>query len=161
MVTTDDALELDDAALLGLVLAVDRLALLGHAADVERPHRQLRARLADRLGGDDADRHALLDERRRWPGPCRSSSRQTPSGAWQVIGLRTVILSSPSFSSSLALSGVIISFSSTITSPVVGLLDRLAADAAADRLGERPIDLVALVHDPLGDARAWCRSRAW
>ena len=34
--------------------------LLGHSrrrsADVERPHRQLRARLADRLRGDDADR---------------------------------------------------------------------------------------------------------
>ena len=27
----------------------------GDAAGVERPHRQLRARLADRLGGDDPD----------------------------------------------------------------------------------------------------------
>ena len=40
--------------------------LLGHArcrtADVERAHRELRARLADRLGGDDADRLADLDE---------------------------------------------------------------------------------------------------
>ena len=36
---------------------------LDHAADVERPHRQLRARLADRLGGDDAHRHAFLDQR--------------------------------------------------------------------------------------------------
>src|SRR5207245_1346768 len=32
------------------------------AADVERPHRQLRAGLADRLRGDDADRLAELDE---------------------------------------------------------------------------------------------------
>ena len=32
----------------------------GDAAGVERPHRQLRARLADRLGGDDADRVADL-----------------------------------------------------------------------------------------------------
>src|SRR6185295_9203146 len=30
----------------------------GDAAGVERPQRQLRARLADRLGGDDADRVA-------------------------------------------------------------------------------------------------------
>jgi hypothetical protein len=39
--------------------------LLGHArrgaADMERPHRQLRARLADGLRGDDADRLAELD----------------------------------------------------------------------------------------------------
>ena len=32
------------------------------AADVERPHRELRARLADRLRGDDADRFADVDE---------------------------------------------------------------------------------------------------
>ena len=32
----------------------------GDAAGVERPHRQLRARLADRLRGDDADRVADL-----------------------------------------------------------------------------------------------------
>src|SRR4030095_2583975 len=40
--------------------------LLGHArgraADVERPHRQLRAGLANRLGGDDAHRLTELDE---------------------------------------------------------------------------------------------------
>ena len=34
----------------------------GHAAGVEGPHRQLRARLADGLGGDDAHRLADLDE---------------------------------------------------------------------------------------------------
>ena len=44
--------QLDDAGqAVGDVLA-------GDAARVERPHRQLRARLADRLGGDDADRLA-------------------------------------------------------------------------------------------------------
>src|SRR5207248_4984156 len=32
----------------------------GNTAGVERAHRQLRARLADRLGGDDADRIADL-----------------------------------------------------------------------------------------------------
>ena len=32
----------------------------GDTAGVERPHRQLGARLADRLGGDDADRVADL-----------------------------------------------------------------------------------------------------
>jgi hypothetical protein len=43
------------------------LALLDRArrdaAGVEGPHRQLRARLADRLGGDDADRQALSTRR--------------------------------------------------------------------------------------------------
>ncbi len=57
-----DALELDDAGLLGLDARSRRTLALDHAADVEGPHRQLRARLADRLGGDDADRHAFLDQ---------------------------------------------------------------------------------------------------
>ena len=37
------------------------LAARRRAADVERPHRELRARLADRLAGDDADRLADVD----------------------------------------------------------------------------------------------------
>ena len=36
---------------------------LRRAADVERAHRELRARLADRLGGDDAHRLAHVDRR--------------------------------------------------------------------------------------------------
>jgi hypothetical protein len=36
---------------------------LGGAADVEGPHGQLRARLADRLRGDDADGLADIDRR--------------------------------------------------------------------------------------------------
>ena len=56
-----DADELDLALALGLdVLLLD--AARGHAADVEGAHGELGARLADRLGGDDADGHALLDE---------------------------------------------------------------------------------------------------
>src|SRR4029079_16923626 len=54
-------------------LVADRAGVLGveggllrdsrrRAADVERTHRELRARLADRLGGDDADRQAELDQ---------------------------------------------------------------------------------------------------
>ena len=59
--TTLHAGELDDAVLLGLdVVLFDARA--GRAADVERPHRELRARLADRLGGDDADGHAFFDQ---------------------------------------------------------------------------------------------------
>ena len=51
----------DGAVVLGLD---DRLleGLAGCATDVERTHGQLRAGLADGLGGDDADRFAHLDE---------------------------------------------------------------------------------------------------
>ena len=44
-------------------LEVRLLVELRRAADVEGPHRQLGARLADRLGGDDADRFADVDRR--------------------------------------------------------------------------------------------------
>ena len=53
--------ELDDA----LVLRVERRRIRNarrRAADVERAHRQLRARLADGLRGDDADRQTHLDQ---------------------------------------------------------------------------------------------------
>ncbi len=51
-----------------------------------------------------------------------------------------------------AASQVIISFSSTITSSGDRIGDGVAADPAADRLGQRPLDLLALVDDALGDA---------
>src|SRR4029077_14513483 len=68
-------LDVDDAVVLGDLREALRLTRLeqlhdtrqavrdvraGDAAGVERPHRQLRARLADRLGGDDAHRVADL-----------------------------------------------------------------------------------------------------
>ena len=93
MTTTVSALSVssivDDAVLLGDLREALRLARLeqlhdarqavrdvraGDAAGVERPHGQLRARLADRLGGDDADRVADLRGLRRSP----SSGRSTP-----------------------------------------------------------------------------------
>src|SRR4029077_12301712 len=60
---------LDDVAVHDLDLAVIAgldLGLAGDlrcAADVERAHRELRARLADRLRGDHADRLADIDRR--------------------------------------------------------------------------------------------------
>ena len=51
---------------------------LPQAADVEGAHGELRARLAHRLRRDDADRRADLHQRRRWRGPCRSTSAQAP-----------------------------------------------------------------------------------
>ena len=63
-IVADDlqARELHDARLLGPAFVVDDRALTD-AADVERTHRQLRARLADALGADDPDGHAFFDHR--------------------------------------------------------------------------------------------------
>ena len=74
VVAADDLDDAVDVADLGLALghaAFEQLldsrqaggdVQAGDAAGVERPHRQLRARLADRLGGDDAHRLADADE---------------------------------------------------------------------------------------------------
>ena len=56
-----EAVVADDAAGAGLDVVLDQ-GPGGDAAGVERPHRELRARLADALGGDDAGGQALLDE---------------------------------------------------------------------------------------------------
>ena len=56
-----DALQLDDTGLLGADFTFLDDAASG-AADVEGSHRQLRARLADRLGSDNSHRHAFLDQ---------------------------------------------------------------------------------------------------
>src|SRR5205823_13280555 len=58
--------------------------LAGCAADVERPHRQLRAGFADRLGGDDADRLAKLHElSRRQVAPVTLRANAAPGFAGQ------------------------------------------------------------------------------
>ena len=133
-VVADDlhAGELDHALLLGLDLALFDVAG-GRAADVERTHRQLRARLADALGGDDAHGHAFLDQRAG--GEVHAVAQaQMPSAASQVIGLRTWIFSRPS-SSMLAgdLDGDQVVF---LDDHFVGdrVDDVRAADAAADRV---------------------------
>ena len=54
--------ELDDAPLLRLGVTIFDIPL-GDTTDVEGPHRQLRARLANTLGGNDPHRHALFDHR--------------------------------------------------------------------------------------------------
>ena len=52
----------------------------GDAAGVEGTHGQLRAGLADGLGGDDADRLAEVDQLARWQGSCRSTWRTRRCG---------------------------------------------------------------------------------
>ena len=56
-----DVVELHDAGVLGLQRRLLGAVARG-AADVERAHRELGARLADRLRGDDAHGHAHLDQ---------------------------------------------------------------------------------------------------
>ena len=55
--------------------------LTGDAAGVEGPHGQLRPRLTDRLGGDDADRLAELDV------PVGGQRAAVAGGADAVLGL--------------------------------------------------------------------------
>ena len=72
-----------------------RDVLAGDAAGVERPHGELRARLADRLRGDDADRLADVDHAARTPGCARSRPRRRRRSASQVRTERTYATSTP------------------------------------------------------------------
>ena len=90
------------------------------AADVERPHRQLRARLADRLRRDDADRLAELDH---------LAGREVAAVALRAARRGATRRSAPSGSSPsrcrrpespTPCSSSISSLTSTITSPVNG-----------------------------------------
>ena len=115
-----DADVLDRAVALALdVVLLD--AAGGDAADVERPHRELRARLADRLGGDDADRHALLDElaggQVHAVAAAADAQRRLAGHRAADLDLLDLCISS----SFRAAATVIISFSLTITSSVIGL----------------------------------------
>ena len=76
----DDGLALGDASLEQLLHAGQTLGDVdaGDAAGVERAHRQLGARLADRLRGDDTHRLADLDDLARSPGCVRSTCGRRP-----------------------------------------------------------------------------------
>ena len=112
-----DVAELDDTGLLGLDLAFLDLAL-GHAADVESPHRQLRARLADRLGGDDADRHPLFHHRagRQVHAVAQAADAERGLAGHRAADDDLVDVELLDFVGPFP--GVIISFSATITSPL-------------------------------------------
>ena len=124
----------------------------GRAADVERPHRQLRARLADALGGDDADGHALLRPARRSTGPCRSTAAADAQRG--VAGHRAADLD--------LLQAQLLDLAGDLGGDQLVLADDhfvgdrvddvRAADAAADRVGQADLDLLAAVDDALGDA---------
>ena len=74
-----DVAMLDGAVGGGLDVVFDQRAG-GDAAGVERTHRELRARLTDRLSADDADRQAFFDQPGWWTYRCRSSGRRRRAG---------------------------------------------------------------------------------
>ena len=151
---------LDSAQIVELHRAIvlrldDRLleGLAGRAADVERPHRQLRAGLADRLRGDDADRFAELDElaggkvaavahaRRRRARFRRSAPNESSSSPRRHSSIAAAIL----FVDQL------IRFNDLFLL-VDGIDDRFAADAADDALAEIDDFFVAFVNRAHHDA---------
>jgi hypothetical protein len=58
--------------------------------DVEGAHRELRARLADRLRGDDADRFADVDQAAAGQVAAVAAARRRRSVVAQVSGERTL-----------------------------------------------------------------------
>ena len=94
---------------------------LTDAADVERTHRQLRARLADALGGDDADGHAFFDHRagRQIHAVAQAADAQRGIARHRAadLDLFQAQLLDPAGDTA----GVINSFSRTTTSSVIGL----------------------------------------
>ena len=124
--------ELDDAALLGLGLALFD-ARVDRTADVERTHRQLRARLADALGGDDADGHAFFDQRAGRQVHAVAAAGRRPSDASQVIGAADLNLLQAQF---LDLAGDLRRDQFVLADDHFvgdGIDDVLPADAAVDR----------------------------
>ena len=145
-----DADELDLAVALRLdVLLLD--AAGGHAADVEGPHGELGAGLADRLGGDDAHGHADLDELAgrqvhavAAPADAQRGLAGHRAADLDLLDLHLLELPGRGQGDHLVL----------LDDHLVG--DRVddvdPADPAADRLGQADLDLLALVDDALGDA---------
>ncbi len=135
--------ELDLAFLAGFEERL--LAALRDAADVEGPHRQLRAGFADRLRRDDADRLADVHH--------RAAGKVTPvaHGADAFLGLAgqraadAGRLATPACAIASARRSSISSLRLTITSSVPGHKDVLGRDTAQHTLGQRRHDL-AVVH---------------
>ena len=151
LVVGDDvqADELDLALALGLdVLLLDGAG--GDAADVEGPHGELGAGLADRLRGDDPDGHAHLDD---LPGgqvhavapPADAQRRLAGHRAadLDLLDLHVLQLLGRRQGDHLVL----------LDHDLVGerVDDVHPADPAPDRLDQADLDLLTLVDDALGD----------
>ena len=151
-VVADDlqAGELDHALFLGADFALfDGVGR--RAADVERPHRQLGARLADALGGDDADGHALLDEAARGEVHAVAERADAQRGVAGHGAADLDLLQAQLLDLLRDVQGDQLVFPDD---HFVGdrVDDVRPADAAADRVGQADLDLFAAVDDSLGDA---------
>ena len=139
---------------LALALALDVLfldAAGGDAADVERAHRELRAGLADRLGADDPDGHAHLDQ---LPGGQVHAVTAAANPQRRFAGHRAADLDLLDLHFLELLGGGQGDHLAIPDHDLIGerVNDIDPADAATDRLHEADLDLFALVDDPLGDA---------
>ena len=158
LVTAVMRIELDGAGLLGLDVVLADVAL-DHAADVEGTHGQLRAGLADRLGGDDADGHAFLDQ---IAGGQVHAVAEPAHAQGRLAGHRAADQDLVQ-AQLLDLAGLVPGDHLVFLDDDLagdGVDDVVAADPAADRFGQRPFDFLALVDDALGDALRACRNRA-
>ena len=140
----------DDVAVLDLHRGVERRldrgllgAALRRAADVEGAHRQLGAGLADRLGGDDADRLADIDDRAaREVAPIALAA--DADRASQVRTERIDTASMPALSIASTASSSIRAPAGSTTSPAERVEDIDRGAAAEDAVGERRNDLAAV-----------------
>ena len=132
----------------------------GRAADVERPQRQLRARLADGLRRDDADRLADVDQLVPRTGCGRSRGRRRRARHSQVSTERI---------STRLDAGLLDAVGQVSVDDRAGLGDQLArrssmtssaATRPTMRSAQRLDDLLALLQAPRSRRRASCRSRA-
>ena len=128
--------------------------LLGHlrrAADVEGPHGQLGAGLADRLGGDDADRFA--DVHRRAAGQVAAVAGAADADLG-LAGQDRADLDRLHAGGLDQLDHVLVEIGVGRHDQLVGarVLDVLGAEAAQDALAERDQHVAAFDHRAQGDA---------
>src|SRR5690606_20161450 len=143
--------QLDRAAGGGANFALDDLAA-ADAAGVEGPHRELRTRLADRLGGDDAHGHAGLDHLaaghvhpvvvRRAAGGSLAGQRRTHHHGVEVQFVLDL-------AGHLDRDHLVLANDDLVGERVD---DVRAADAADDLVAQRHVDLLTLVDGALDDA---------
>ena len=118
---------------------------------MERPHGQLRARLADRLGGDGAHGQALLDE---LPGRHVRAVAQRADAAGRVTGQRAADLHGVD-AKRLDFAGNVLVNEQVLTDDrLVGdrVNDVVEAGTADDHVPQWDVDFLTLVDGAFGDA---------
>ena len=128
-----------------------RSARVTDAADVERTHGELRAGLADRLGGDDADGHAFFDQR---AGGEIHAVAEAADAQRRIAGeaAADVDLFQAQLLDLAATVGVMSSFSLTMISSVMGLTMFCRLTRPRIESAETDFDFFAAIDHALGDA---------